>query len=790
MKTILFNYELKITNYGLNPPLAPPRRGNRAVISSCIITPRIPLLGGARGGFIRHVTTLVLLSLWLLSRAEVHAQNNVGIGTTTPNPKAILDLQANDKGLLVPRMNTAQMNAIVAPPNGLLIYNTNDNCFSYYNTTTSAWKSMCATGGGTTTGITNSGDTVIINLLKTDSLFANYIKIDSAFINQLFTNYIKTDSAYIKNLVSQYITTDSISAGFGRFDSLYINGQNITNYLNTLINSKDTVTIKYLQTDSIYSILIKADSAFILNILTNTITSHYITTDSLYASFGSFDSLQIGGKNMSAIITDSIAAQAWLTKGNVATNSYKLGTLNPRDLHIVTNNTEAITIANGTQNVGIGQTLPSQKLDVLGNVQFTGALMPASIAGTTGEVLVSQGTGIAPIWKPITTIINNTTNTSLNVVNIDSSTTNVANITNAIINNATIDSSTTNVANITNATITNATIDSSITNVAYITNLTSDTANINTLNIGGQNIMNTIADSIKSQAWLLKGNTGTTAGTNFIGTTDVQDLVFKTNSIENMRILNTNGNVGIGTTTPIAPLHVLGKIYTEDGFVSERNDIGGILGYISLKGRNSSSINPNLSQWSLYNMRDYGGQNGLSIYEYYDGNNDGILCAGDPVCNSRLFIQSFTGNVGIGTTSPTTTLDVNGSVAYKEGAALNLSNGANNDIALGAFSYFRITGPTAGFAVSGLTAGTDGRIITLYNTTTQVMTIVNNLTSAVANQITTLTNADVVTPAGPNVVQLQYNATQAKWIIIGGQNLSNPSSSSGGSKHCYTCDGF
>jgi hypothetical protein len=68
--------------------------------------------------------------------------------------------------------------------------------------------------------------------------------------------------------------------------------------------------------------------------------------------------------------------------------------------------------------------------------------------------------------------------------------------------------------------------------------------------------------------WLLNGNAGTTAGTNFLGTTDAQDLVFKTNNIENMRISNTTGNVGIGTITPSELLHLYKdsndvKIYLE-----------------------------------------------------------------------------------------------------------------------------------------------------------------------------------------------------------------------------------
>ena len=39
-----------------------------------------------------------------------------------------------------------------------------------------------------------------------------------------------------------------------------------------------------------------------------------------------------------------------------------------------------------------------------------------------------------------------------------------------------------------------------------------------------------IAQIISSGAWTTTGNSGTTAGTNFVGTTDGQSLVFKTNN--------------------------------------------------------------------------------------------------------------------------------------------------------------------------------------------------------------------------------------------------------------------
>lgn len=57
-------------------------------------------------------------------------------------------------------------------------------------------------------------------------------------------------------------------------------------------------------------------------------------------------------------------------------------------------------------------------------------------------------------------------------------------------------------------------------------------------------------------AWRTLGNTGTTAATNFLGTTDAIDLVFRTNNTEKMRI-ESAGNVGIGSVPGAsAKLHV------------------------------------------------------------------------------------------------------------------------------------------------------------------------------------------------------------------------------------------
>jgi len=60
-------------------------------------------------------------------------------------------------------------------------------------------------------------------------------------------------------------------------------------------------------------------------------------------------------------------------------------------------------------NVGISTATPAQKLDVVGNVQFTGALMPNTLPGTSGQVLTSSGASSSPTWtSPTNSLFNNT----------------------------------------------------------------------------------------------------------------------------------------------------------------------------------------------------------------------------------------------------------------------------------------------------------------------------------------------------------------------------------------------
>ena len=56
--------------------------------------------------------------------------------------------------------------------------------------------------------------------------------------------------------------------------------------------------------------------------------------------------------------------------------------------------------------------------------------------------------------------------------------------------------------------------------------------------------------------WYITGNGGTNPSSNFIGTTDRNPLIFKTNNTERMQLLPDKAFLGIGTSSPLATLHL------------------------------------------------------------------------------------------------------------------------------------------------------------------------------------------------------------------------------------------
>lgn len=84
----------------------------------------------------KQITTFIAVVLLALT---TYAQ--VGIGTTSPDNSAALDITSTTKGLLPPRVTNVQMNAITTPAEGLMVYCTDCATKSLYVFNGNFWQS-------------------------------------------------------------------------------------------------------------------------------------------------------------------------------------------------------------------------------------------------------------------------------------------------------------------------------------------------------------------------------------------------------------------------------------------------------------------------------------------------------------------------------------------------------------------------------------------------------------------------------------------------------------------------
>lgn len=181
-----------------------------------------------------------------------------------------------------------------------------------------------------------------------------------------------------------------------------------------------------------------------------------------------------------------------------------------------------------------------------------------------------------------------------------------------------------------------------------------------------------------------------------------------------------------------------------------------------------SNINNNLSNTYTLDSDNTGGnvtlQYGATNAETITWNNSNTRFDFSDDLNITGGIAT-SGSAIFGTTSGAAVFDIVGAISLRF-STLSLSNGANNNVNTSAMSFNKITAPTAAFSITGVSGGTDGRMIILYNATTFDMTIANeSASSTAANRITTLTGADVATTGGGTSI-LVYDAVDSRWILV------------------------
>jgi subtilisin-like proprotein convertase family protein len=87
----------------------------------------------------------------LFSQSNIQQPTSINSDGAAPAASAMLDVQATDKGMLVPRMTTAQRTAIASPAAGLLVFDTTTGSYWFYRS--GLWNEIATTSNNGTTSI-------------------------------------------------------------------------------------------------------------------------------------------------------------------------------------------------------------------------------------------------------------------------------------------------------------------------------------------------------------------------------------------------------------------------------------------------------------------------------------------------------------------------------------------------------------------------------------------------------------------------------------------------------------
>lgn len=169
-----------------------------------------------------HATKPGRLEIFTTSFAHF-INSPVLIGGTTLTESAILDVQSTTRAVTLPRMTTAQRDAIPNPSASMLIYNTSTNVYNFHNGTT--WGPIGGLTDGDYGDVTVSGSGTAINV---DAGAITYAKIQNVAANSFLANVTgssATVQAVATNripLFSSAITGTPSSTTFLRGDGAWI----------------------------------------------------------------------------------------------------------------------------------------------------------------------------------------------------------------------------------------------------------------------------------------------------------------------------------------------------------------------------------------------------------------------------------------------------------------------------------------------------------------------------------------------------------------------------------------
>ena len=180
----------------------------------------------------------LLLAAFLLGFSGSYGQS-VGIGTASPNASAQLEISSASRGLLIPRMDSNAVKAIVNPAAGLMVYDSSRNQLLVNMGTAGApdWETVVSKSGWSLSGNSGAGGNAFIGTTDNNPLV---FKVDGVQVGQLdLSSNIGFGSSALQNNTgynnigigvgscSQASGTDNIAIGFGTLEGPQSGSSNI-----------------------------------------------------------------------------------------------------------------------------------------------------------------------------------------------------------------------------------------------------------------------------------------------------------------------------------------------------------------------------------------------------------------------------------------------------------------------------------------------------------------------------------------------------------------------------------